>query len=155
MTGRKVKSPKSTGKITKGQAANAIKAVKLTDKQDAFCLAYVKCNNASEAYRECYNVKKDAKPEGIWVDAYKLMANPNVALRVHNLQEAAQERTLVTVESLTLELDEAKAMAIKMEQASAITGAVMGKAKLHGLDVQKVDMVGRVDIRLDSADIDL
>jgi len=72
------------------------------------------------------------------------MANPKVSLRVFELQEMAQERTLVTVQSLTTELDEAKELAIKTNQPSAMTGAIMGKAKLHGLDVNKHDFKGNL-----------
>ena len=65
-------------------------ALKLTIKQEAFARAYVETGNASEAYRRSYNVKEDAKPEGIWVDACKLLHTPNVSLRVAELQAEVQ-----------------------------------------------------------------
>jgi phage terminase small subunit len=47
---------------------------------------------------------------------------------------------MVTVESLTKELDEARLHALKDEKgASAAVAAIMGKAKLHGLLVDKQD----------------
>lgn len=64
---------------------------RLTPKQAKFAALYVELGNASEAYRRAYDVKPDAVPEGIHVDACKLLAKPKVALRVHELQEEALE----------------------------------------------------------------
>lgn len=113
---------------------------KLTAKQEKFCQEFMKTGNQSEAYRTSYDVGEGAKNEGIWVNACKVMANAKVSLRVFELQELAQERTLVTVESLTKELEEARQIAKKIDQPSAMNGSSMGKAKLHGLDTQKIDM---------------
>ena len=128
---------------------------KLTDKQEAFCLAYLECNNQSEAYRQAYNVGENTKPESIWVNSCKLMADTKVSQRVFELQQIAQERTLVTVESLTKELEEAREKATEWGQAAAMTGASMGKAKLHGLDVQKIDLKGSMSVVIDQANKDL
>ena len=128
---------------------------KLTDKQEAFCLAYLECNNQSEAYRQSYNVGENTKPESIWTQSCVLMADLKVSSRVYELQQEAIERTLVTVESLTKELEEARALAIKIDQPSAMTGASMGKAKLHGLDVQKIDLKGSMSVVIDQANKDL
>jgi phage terminase small subunit len=68
----------------------------LTAKQEAFALAYVECGNASEAYRRSYNCKPDAKPEGITVNASKLLADANVALRVQALQSRAAASVVLT-----------------------------------------------------------
>ena len=110
----------------------------LTPKQEAFALKYVECGNASEAYRHAYDAEK-SKPEVIWVNASKTLANAKVAIRVMELQEKAQERTLITVESLCAELDEDRQLARDEGQASAAISAVMGKAKLNGLLIDKVD----------------
>lgn len=108
----------------------------ITPKQQAFALAYVETGNASEAYRRSYDASKMA-PSSIWVEACRTLADPNVSLRVFELQEAAAERTLVTVESLTKELDEDRVMARNLEMPAAAISAVMGKAKLHGLITEK------------------
>ncbi|MBX3583667.1 MAG: terminase small subunit [Rhizobiaceae bacterium] len=111
----------------------------LTPKQEAFALAYVETGNASEAYRRSYDVSPDTKPESIWVNASKLLADAKVSQRVKELQKEARALSLVTVGTLTQELDEArqKAMA-EAKGASAAVSATMGKAKLHGLLVDKV-----------------
>lgn len=108
----------------------------LTQKQLSFALAYVETGNASEAYRRAYDASNMAPPS-IWVEACRTLADPNVSLKVFELQEAAAERTLVTLESITKELDEDREMARNLEMPAAAISAVMGKAKLHGLITDK------------------
>jgi phage terminase small subunit len=110
----------------------------LTPKQEAFALAYVETGNASEAYRQAYDAE-NSSPETIKVEASRLLDNPNVALTIVSMQAAARERTLVTVETLTRELDEDRTLARSLDMPAAAVSAVMGKAKLHGLIVDKSD----------------
>ena len=111
----------------------------LTPKQEAFALAYVETGNASEAYRRSYDVSPETKPESIWVNASKLLADAKVAQRVKQLQEEARALSLVSVGTLTQELEDARSKAMaEAKGASAAVSAVMGKAKLHGLLVDKV-----------------
>lgn len=112
-------------------------ADKLTPKQEAFAQKYVECGNASEAYRFAYDVGEEAKPETIWKEAYSLLGNPKVAPMVEKLQQEHRERHSVTVDSLTQELEEARMVATAEGQGAAMTSATMGKAKLHGLLVDK------------------
>lgn len=108
----------------------------LTPKQRAFALAYVETGNASEAYRRSYDAE-NCSAETVKVEASRLLDNPNVALTIVALQAEARERTMVTVESLTKELDEDRELARKLEMPAAAVSAVMGKAKLHGLITDK------------------
>ncbi len=104
----------------------------LTAKREAFCLAYVETGKGAEAYRRAYSAE-NMKPETIHKRASELLANGEVSGRVAELQAMAVERSLVTVQSLTDELEEARALALKEAQPSAAVSASMGKAKLHGL----------------------
>lgn len=70
------------------------------------------------------------------------MTNDDVAARVKELQEAGAERALVTIDSLTDELEEARAIAVAEKQSSAAVAATMGKAKLHGYLVDKKQVTG-------------
>jgi phage terminase small subunit len=112
----------------------------LTPKQEAFALAYVETGNASEAYRRAYNAG-NMKPETVNKRASELLANGEVTGRVAELQAKAVERHVITVDDLIAELEEARIMAATGEksQPSAMVAATMGKAKLLGFDVQKVD----------------
>jgi phage terminase small subunit len=115
----------------------------MTPKQEAFALAYVETGNASEAYRRAYDVGEDTSNQVIWNEASKVLANHYVSVRVMELQEAAQERCIVTIESLTKELDEDRTLAREEKQPSAAITAVMGKAKLHGLVTDKKELTGK------------
>ena len=128
---------------------------KLTPKQEQFCRKFIECGNQSEAYRYAYDVGENTQPETVWVNASQLMTDTKVAQRVLELQKAATERTLVTVESITAELNESRALAIEQDNPAEMTKASMAKAKLHGLDVHKIDVKGSVSVNIDREDADL
>jgi len=69
----------------------------LTQKQENFCLSYIKIGNASEAYRQSYNAEK-MKPETIWNNAYKLLESNYVATRVQELRDKAESKAIITLE---------------------------------------------------------
>ncbi len=116
---------------------------KLTDKQEAACQAYIELNgHKSNAYREAYDCENMSDPV-INVEACRLFKNPNIAIRVLELQEEHRERHNVTVDTITTELDEARDLAKEEKQPSAMTGAIMGKAKIHGLVADK----GVIDLK--------
>lgn len=116
--------------------------MKLTAKQEAFCLAYIETNNASEAYRRAYDSGK-MKPESVNESASRLLADVKITARVAELRKPIMQRHNVTVDSLVLELEEARQAALSAEtpQSSAAVAATMGKAKLCGLDKQVIDLM--------------
>lgn len=118
-----------------GQLAND-----LTPKQEAFAIAFVETSNATAAYRSAYSTSK-MSPGAIFVEASRLAANPKVALKIAELRQQAVIRHQITVDQLIGELDEARDMALSAEvpQTSAAIAATLGKAKLLGLLVDKVD----------------
>lgn len=112
----------------------------MTPKQEAFAMKYVECGNASEAYRHAYDVGEDTKAETVWKEGHLLLADPKVSPRVMELQEDARERHGVTVDKLTAELEKARLQAMgDPKGAGAAVSAIMAKAKLHGLLVDKTD----------------
>jgi len=111
----------------------------LTPKQEAFARFYVETGNASEAYRQAYDVGETTKAKTVWEAASRVLADGKVAARVMKLQDQARERTMVTLESITAELDENRSIAAKLDQPAAMNTATIGKAKLHGLLVEKTD----------------
>ena len=112
---------------------------KLTPKQESFAKKYIELGNASEAYRQSYNAGT-MPPESIHVKANEVKSNVKVALRIEELQEKAQQRHNVTLDSLTKEYDEAKAFAYNLEQVSSAVSAINGKAKIHGFDKSTIDL---------------
>lgn len=119
------------------KAGGATDPNKCTAKEEKFCLKFVELLNASEAYRQSYNVRPETKPSSIHVAASKLMATPKIAKRIAELQEINRSRVSVTVESITEELMEAQELAINNKSPNALVSALMGKAKLHGLIVDQ------------------
>jgi len=69
----------------------------ITQKQENFCLAYIKCGNASQAYRESYNAEK-MKSETITNNAYKLLEGNDIATRVQELRDKAAKGAIMTLE---------------------------------------------------------
>lgn len=104
--------------------------------------------NQSAAYRAVYNCEK-MKPETIRKRASELMQNGDVAGTIAQLRQRVAKRHDCTVDSLVAELEEIKQVALAAEtpQTSAAVSAVMGKAKLCGLDKQLVELSGTVGVR--------
>ncbi len=116
----------------------------LTPKQEAFALAYIETGKGSEAYRRAYEVGDDTKPGTVWSAASRLLATPKVSARVKDLQQQARDLAMVSIGTLTDELEEARLKAMADEKgASVAISAIMAKAKLHGLLVDKADPAGK------------
>lgn len=124
--------------------------MELTIKQEGFCMDYVECGNASEAYRRNYNAE-NMKPETINRKAKELMDNGKISARVAELQASHVERHNVTVDSISTELEEARKAALEADQNNAAIQASMGKAKLHGLLKDQVESKISVDMPLAEA----
>jgi phage terminase small subunit len=106
-------------------------------RHEKFAQAVVEGKSAAEAYADA-----GFKPQR--QNAARLMTNDDVVARIKELQAEGAERTLVSIESLTNELEEARRLAMADEKgASAAVAAVMGKAKLHGLLIEKNEHTGQ------------
>ena len=113
----------------------------LTPKQESFCLRYIETGDASQAYRLSYDAE-NMKPITINRKAKELLDNGKITARLRALREMHVERHIVTVDLLTRELDEDRQLARRINQPSAAISAVMGKAKLHGLIVERNEHSG-------------
>ena len=102
-------------------------------KQERFCNVYIETGNASEAYRTAYDIDNPA-PETVWVNASKILSDTKVKHRINELKKALTACSMVTVHSLTTELEQARQCAADKENAASQVAATMGKARLHGLD---------------------
>ena len=115
---------------------------RFTDKMELFCLSYVETGNASEAYRRSYNTtnmaEKTAQREG-----YNTLQKPQVQARIEELRNQVMDRHEITVDTLLLELEQARRLALDTKKAAAAVTATMGKAKLLGLDKQIVELTGK------------
>lgn len=110
----------------------------LTAKQEGFVLDVFKQGTLADAYRNNYNTS-NMTDKSVWELSSRLMADIKVSSRLSELQQEAAGRAQVTVASITKELEEARGLAQKEAQTSSMVSASMGKAKVNGLLVGKVE----------------
>ncbi len=104
-------------------------------RHEKFAQERAKGKTADDAYEEA-----GFKPHR--GNASRLSANESILVRVAEIQGRAAERAAVTIQSLTDELEEARGIAVAEKQSSAAVAATMGKAKLHGLLIDKKRLDG-------------
>ena len=120
----------------------------VTEQQEKFAQAFVETGNASESYRRSYNTKNMAV-NTIAKRASEMLDNGAVAGRIAALRESHTKRHAITVDTLLEKLNTVftTALAAETPQSSAAVQAVMGQAKLLGLDKQLIELSGEVGIR--------
>lgn len=120
----------------------------VTEQQEKFAQAFVETGNASESYRRSYNTKNMAV-NTIAKRASEMLDNGAVAGRIASLRESHTKRHAITVDTLLEKLNKVYTVALAAEtpQSSAAVQAVMGQAKLLGLDKQLIELSGEVGIR--------
>lgn len=99
---------------------------------------YMETGNASEAYRQAYDVS-NMKPESVNRKAKDVLDNVKITARLSELRAPAIAKAQLTVEDLLRELEEARRLALDTEAPAPAVSATMGKAKLLGLDKQVID----------------
>ena len=116
----------------------------LTPKQERFCQLYIELGNASEAYRQSYDADSMAEPT-VNTKASELLAHGKITVRLEQLRKEHSKRHNVTVDTLLIELEEARLAAFEGErvQVAAAVAATMGKAKILGFDKQVIEHTGK------------
>jgi phage terminase small subunit len=107
---------------------------RLTQKQEAFALAFFATGNAAEAYRQAYDVAPDSKDGWIYVEASQLLDHPMVALMIKELGEQAKRHSIYTRNQAAEEYEQARKTALTLGNPSAMVSAINGKVKLFGLE---------------------
>lgn len=89
-------------------------------------------------------------------NAARLSSNEDVASRVKELQAATAVEAVVSAATLSDQLEDIRLKAIAANQMGAAAQAVMGRAKLHGLIIDKAEVkdVTPVDPAQRQAEID-
>ena len=117
----------------------------LTPKEHAFACAYVELGSASEAYRRAYDHNgTDATARRA---AHDVLHRPRVTREIESLQANHRARHGTTVDRLTNELESARLCAMDRGQVAAAVTAIMGKARLHGLLVDRKEIGQSPEIR--------
>jgi len=73
--------------------------MELTDKQEAFCQSYVELNDRSAAYRVAYDAEA-MNSNSVRVAAHEVFNNPNVTLRIEELQSEIRERNKIKIDDV-------------------------------------------------------
>ena len=113
----------------------------LTPKESTFARLYVETGNATEAYRQAYD--HNGNDATACRGAHDVLHRPAVEAYVGDLQAEHRERHKVTVDQLTDQLEKARQVAMDNRNAAAAVQAIMGKAKLHGLLVDRTQIEER------------
>ena len=105
-------------------------------KHEKFCHVWHETGNKSEAYRQSHPNAAKWKDETVHNKASALSKRGEVLARLEQLQKDGLDSHGVTVGSLIKELENCRVIALEQDnpQTSAAINAVMGKAKLVGLD---------------------
>lgn len=116
--------------------------MKLNANQEKFANLIFEGIAPSEAFKQCWKWENHSK-QAIATDANRRLNNPKIAARIDELKAKAAKNSMITVESLIAELEEARDVAKEEGQSSAMVSATMGKAKLTGLDKQIIEVSGK------------
>lgn len=104
----------------------------LSPKQARFVTEYLKDQNATQAAARAGYSKATANQQGS-----RLLANVGVAAAIRAKQTRVARKVEITAESLAKEFEEARMLAKRQGQASAMVAATTGKGKLSGLLVER------------------
>ena len=118
---------------------NNTTTTKLTPKERNFALAYIETGSAAKAYRQAYDHNgNDATARRC---GFTVLHKAKVMALVIDLQGEHRDRHKVTIDGLTWELEKARSLAMNSGNAAAAVQAIMGKAKLHGLLLDRAQIV--------------
>lgn len=109
----------------------------LTEANKEFCRLYVELDNGSEAYRRAFNTKLT----GVLLTqkVTRLKKKPCVAAEIRRLRQRIEQAAEVRAVDLVQKLDRAYEVAEGIANPSGMVAAVMGIARITGLDKQVVE----------------
>jgi len=117
--------------------------MKLTVKQANFAQCIADGMTQADAYRSSFNVRPGTKPESVYDSATKLMKNPMVTQRVHELRAKLEKKGLWSREMSIKALVKAYQVAEGKNNAMGMTSAIREMNAMHGFNApQKVDLTG-------------
>jgi hypothetical protein len=116
----------------------------ITQRQEAFCLAFIETGNASEAYRRAYKPKR-MSAKSVHEKASHILAEGKVQARVVTLRKEATRALGYKVEDAMRETHEALVIAKTKQNSQGMVAAIQLKSKLKGLIVEKQERGGPGD----------
>ncbi len=117
----------------------------LTNSQAVFVAAYLEHGDPLRAYRTAYTPDPFAPPAKVAGAARQMLHRKAVQQALKEAKRLAAERASVSVESVCLELEEARQLARTTNDAGTMIKASMGKAKVTGMEApQRLDVTNRL-----------
>lgn len=114
----------------------------MTARQDCFAQAVANGKSQSEAYRLAYPKSLKWKPDTVWQNASKMMADAKVSTRVDAIRAELAEKNLWSREQSVKAL---VAVVNNPEKATDVVAAVKELNAMHGFNApQKIDHSGTV-----------
>lgn len=110
------------------------RTIKLTPQREQFARHFFRHGNGARAYLASFKVsdRQNGTPHWVYVQASKLLQNPDINLRLEQLRDQAARRVVVNASSLVVELEQARSAALDLDRPSAAVAATMGKARITG-----------------------
>ena len=102
---------------------------KLTPKQEQFCLKYIECGNATQAFKGVYNTET-MKPKTIHNRSSELLGRREIRGRIEELKKKAEDKAVITLSEV---LDELKKVAFSTKTTSSKVKALELLGKHLGL----------------------
>lgn len=118
--------------------------VKLSAKQEAFCLAIVEHGNATKAYRDNYDSSGTENTQNRAANG--LMNNAKVIARIKELRAPAVKAVQITLLEHLIELKQLRDLAKASEKYAAAINAEVARGKASGLYVEKIEHSGNIGI---------
>jgi phage terminase small subunit len=114
--------------------------VKLTGKQENFCIAFLETGNATEAYKIAYPKSMAWKSESVRRKAFDVVENGKIQARMEELRAPVVERARITYESHLDELELLRESAKAAENLGVAVTAETQRGKCAGLYVERVEV---------------
>lgn len=114
------------------------KALKLTPKQEMFCVEYIKTGNAHQAYITAYNVEWfDKKADWTYTEASKLLNSHKITQRLNEIKAEISSENRTDLAQILFELEQARITAHAKKDVQGMVKATTEKARILGLDKLK------------------
>lgn len=119
--------------------------MKLTPKQEGFCLAYLEAGCASEAYRRVYDAKR-MQPKTVQNKASLLLKDERIQARLAALRKPVVEDAQLTLAGHLRELEALRDWAKEEGKYAPAIQAEVARARAAGLYVERAKVEGELRI---------
>ena len=116
------------------------KGTVLSVKQDLFCTEYMKCGNASQAYKASYRADS-MSTAAIYTEASKLLNNPVITLRISELRAKVADAAIMSARESLIEAS--KLARFDIRRMFAPDGSPVA---VHLLDDTTAAAIGGMDV---------